>query len=45
MLRNYSRTENHYDIAPKDTDGSPAENSTVRPTIIFDVLDDEIAIR
>lgn len=45
MLRNYSRKENHYDIAPKDTDGSPTEDSTARPTIVFDILDNELAVR
>ena len=46
ILRNYSRTENHYDIAPVDTDGSsPAEDSTARPTIVFDILEDELAVK
>jgi hypothetical protein len=45
MLRNYSRTENHYDIAPENTKGSPAEDTTARPTIIFDILDEELIIK
>ena len=44
-LQNYSKKKGHYDIAPVGTVGSPIENDTARPTIIFDIFDDELAIK
>lgn len=44
-LQNYSKKKGHYDIAPVGTAGSPIEDDTARPTIILDILDDEVAIK
>lgn len=45
QLQNYSKKKNYFDIAPIDSNGSPLEDATARPTIVFDVYDDELAIK
>ncbi|WP_353095721.1 GNAT family N-acetyltransferase [Tissierella praeacuta] len=44
-LKNYSRINKHYDIAPINTNGSPIEDASARPTLVFDILDDELAVK
>lgn len=44
-LVNHSSRKSRYDIAPLDSAGSPIEDSTARPTLVFDVLDEEVVLR
>ncbi|NFD04998.1 GNAT family N-acetyltransferase [Clostridium botulinum] len=45
QLKNYSSENNRYDIAPVNSEGSPASDASARPTIAFKVFDDEIALQ
>ena len=44
-LQNYSKKDKHYDIAPINTKGNPSENASARPTLVFDIFDDELVVK